>query len=96
MEFDGRKFVMTANMERMRPVYAYPSLEYVGEWPCDMEPSNDDCPNGRVFTAWAETPESCPWHHVMLTMDRQAFPACRTRTGPTAASGSMARDELRT
>ena len=74
MEFGGRKFVMTANMERMRPVYAYPSLDYLGEWQCDIEPYNEDCPNGRVFTAWAETPEGCPWRHVMLTMDRQNFP----------------------
>lgn len=74
MEFGGREFVMTANMERMRPVYAYPSLDYVGEWPCDMEPSDDDCPNGRVFTAWAEAPEGCPWRHVMITMDRRNFP----------------------
>ena len=74
MEFGGHKFVMTANMERMRPVYAYPSLDYVGEWPCDMEPYNEDCPNGRVFTAWAETPEGCPWRYVMLTMDRRNCP----------------------
>ena len=74
MEFDGRKFVMTANMERMRPVYAYPSLDDLGEWQCDIEPYNEDCTNGRVFTAWAETPEGCPWRHVMLTMDRQNFP----------------------
>ncbi len=74
MEFGGRTFVMTANMERMRPVYAYPSLDYVGEWPCDMEPSNGDCPNGRVFTAWAETPAGCPWRYVMLTMDRRNVP----------------------
>ena len=74
MEFGGRKFVMTANMERMRPVYAYPTLEYAGEWQCDMEPSSDNCPNGRVFTAWAKAPEGCPWRNVMLTMDRQNFP----------------------
>lgn len=78
MEFDGRKFVMTANMERMRPVYAYPSLEYEGEWQCDMEPSNGDCPNGRVFTAWAKAPEGCPWRYIMITMDRQNFPGMPT------------------
>ena len=74
MEFGGHKYVMTANMERKRPVYAYPTLEYVGEWQCDMEPSSDDCPNGRVFTAWAKAPEGGPWRYVMLTMDRRNFP----------------------
>lgn len=74
IEFGGHKYVMTANMERMHPVYAYPTLEFVGEWQCDMEPSSDDCPNGRVFTAWAKAPEGCPWRYVMLTMDRQNFP----------------------
>ena len=78
MEFAGRKYVMTANMERMRPVYAYPSLDYLGEWQCDIEPYNEDCANGRVFTAWAETPEGCPWRHVMVTMDRQNFPGMPT------------------
>ena len=74
MEFGGHKYVMTANMERKRSVYAYPTLEYVGEWQCDMEPSSDDCHNGRVFTAWTKAPEGCPWRYVMLTMDRQNFP----------------------
>lgn len=74
MDFGGRKFVMTANMERMRPVYDYPSLAYLGEWECDVEPYNEDCSNGRVFTAWAETPTGCPWRYVMITMDRQNFP----------------------
>ena len=74
MDFGGRSFVMTANMERMRPVYAYPTLDYLGEWECDMVPYDEDCPNGRVFTAWAETPEGCPWRYIMITMDRQNFP----------------------
>lgn len=65
---------MTANEGRMRPVYDYPTLDYCGEWECDIEPYNSDCTNGRVFTAWAETPDVCPWRYVMLTMDRQNFP----------------------
>jgi len=79
MEFGAGKFVMTANMERRRPVYAYPSLEYVGEWKCDFEPYNAECPNGRIFTAWAETPQGCPWRYVMLTMDRQNYPGMPKR-----------------
>ena len=78
MDFGGRKFVMTANEGRMRPVYEYPSLEYLGEWECDMEPYNADCTNGRIFTAWAKTPEGCPWRYVMITMDRQNFPGMPT------------------
>ena len=78
MDFGGREFVMTANMERMRPVYAYPTLEYLGEWECDMEPYNADCANGRIFTAWAKAPEGCPWRYVMITMDRQNFPGMPT------------------
>ena len=78
MDFGGREFVMTANMERMRPVYAYPTLEYLGEWECDMEPYNADCSNGRIFTAWAKAPEGCPWRYVMITMDRQNFPGMPT------------------
>ncbi len=74
MDFGGRKYVMTANIKHMRPVYAYPSLEYVGEWKCDFEPYNDECSNGRIFTAFAEMPTECPYRYIMLTMDRQNFP----------------------
>ncbi len=73
MDFGGRTFVMTANYDRRRPVYKYPSLEYVGEWRCDREPYNEECRNGRIFTAFAETPEGCPWKYVMITMDRENF-----------------------
>ena len=74
MDFGGRKFVMTANVKRMRPVYEYPSLKYVGEWKCDFEPYNKECANGRIFTAWTETPDGCPFKYIMMTMDRQNFP----------------------
>ena len=74
MDFGGRKFVMTANIKRMRPVYEYPSLAYVGEWNCDIKPYSEECPNGRVFTAFAEMPAELPYRYVMLTMDRRNFP----------------------
>jgi hypothetical protein len=74
MNFGGRQYVMTANIKRMRPVYEYPSLAYVGEWKCDFEPYNGECPNGRIFTAFAEMPTGFPFRYVMLTMDRQNFP----------------------
>ena len=78
MDFGDRTFVMTASVGGGHPVYAYPSLEYVGEWHCDMALTNGDCSNGRVFTAWAEAPEGCPWRYVMLAMDRQNFPGMPT------------------
>ena len=78
MDFGDKTFIMTASVGGRHPVYAYPSLEYVGEWRCDMALTNDDCPNGRVFTAWAEAPEGCPWRYVMLAMDRQNFPGMPT------------------
>ncbi len=78
MDFGDQTFVMTASVDGRHPVYAYPSLEYVGEWRCDMALTNDDCSNGRVFTAWAEAPEGCPWRYVMLAMDRQNFPGMPT------------------
>ncbi|MBO4287078.1 MAG: hypothetical protein J5985_02800 [Kiritimatiellae bacterium] len=74
MDFGGRKFVMTANVKRMRPVYEYPSLAYVGEWKCDFEPYDAECSNGRIFTAFAEMPEGYPYRYVMVTMDRQNIP----------------------
>lgn len=73
VDFGGKKFIMTANVTRMRPVYEYPSLAYVGEWKCDFEPYNEDCPNGRIFTAFAEMPEGYPYRYIMLTMDRRNF-----------------------
>ena len=78
MDFGNRTFVMTASVDGRHPVYAYPSLEYVGEWRCDMALTNDECSNGRVFSAWAETPDGCPWRYVMLAMDRQNFPGMPT------------------
>lgn len=74
MDFGGKKFVMTANNKRMRPVYEYPSLNYVGEWKCDFGPYNKECANGRIFTAFAEMPSGYPYRYIMLTMDRQNFP----------------------
>ena len=74
MGFGEKKYVMTANIKRMRPVYEYPTLSYVGEWKCDFEPYNAECRNGRIFTAWAEMPSGYPFKYVMITMDRQNFP----------------------
>jgi hypothetical protein len=74
MDFGGKKYVMTASINRKRPVYSYPDLRYVGEWKCDFEPYNKDCPNGRIFTAFAEMPEGYPYRYILLTMDRQNFP----------------------
>jgi hypothetical protein len=74
MGFGEKKYVMTANIKRMRPVYEYPTLSYVGEWKCDFEPYNAECHNGRIFTAWAEMPSGYPFKYIMITMDRQNFP----------------------
>jgi hypothetical protein len=74
MDFGGRKYVMTANAGRKRPIYEYPSLKYMGELKLDFEPYNRECPNGRIFMAFAEMPEGAPYRYVMLTMDRQNFP----------------------
>ena len=74
MDFGGRTYVMTANAKRKRPVYEYPSLQYVGELRLDFEPYNEECSNGRIFTAFAEMPEGYPYRYILLTMDRQNFP----------------------
>ena len=74
MDFGGAKYVMTANAKWRRPVYSYPTLDYVGEWHADFIPYNKECSNGRIFTAFAEMPESFPYRYIMLTMDRQNFP----------------------
>ena len=74
MDFGGTKYVMTANARRKRPVYAYPSLKYLGELKLDFEPYNEECSNGRIFTAFAEMPEGSPYRYILLTMDRQNFP----------------------
>jgi predicted GH43/DUF377 family glycosyl hydrolase len=74
MNFGGTKYVMTANAKWLRPVYSYPSLDYVGEWQADFIPYNRECSYGRIFTAFAEMPESFPYRYIMLTMDRQNFP----------------------
>ncbi len=78
MDFGDRTFVMTASLDGRRPVYAYPSLDYVGEWRCDLPLRNAECPNGRIFTAWAAAPGGCPWRFVMLAMDRRNFPGMPT------------------
>ena len=74
MDFGGTRFVMTANIARQRPVYSYPDLKYLGEWKCDFEPYGRECPNGRVFTAFAEMPPGYPYRYIMVTMDRRNFP----------------------
>ena len=74
MDFAGKKYVMTANAKWMRPVYEYPTLDYVGEWQADFIPYNKECSYGRIFTAFAEMPDSFPYKYIMLTMDRQNFP----------------------
>ena len=74
MDFGGTKYVMTANAHRKRPVYEYPSLKYLGELKLDFEPYNEECSNGRIFTAFAEMPEGYPYRYILLTMDRQNFP----------------------
>ena len=74
MDFGGAKYLMTANAKWLRPVYSYPSLDYVGEWQADFIPYNKECSYGRIFTAFAEMPESFPYRYIMLTMDRQNFP----------------------
>ena len=74
MDFAGRKFVMTANVDRRMPVYDYPTLAYRGELELDVKPFGAACPNGRVFTAFAELPEGYPYRYFMMTMDRQNFP----------------------
>lgn len=74
MDFAGKKFVMTANIDRRLPVYDYPTLAYRGELELDVKPFGEACPNGRVFTAFAELPEGYPYRYFMMTMDRQNFP----------------------
>ena len=73
MDFGGTKYVMTANAHRKRPVYEYPSLKYLGELKLDFEPYNEECSNGRIFTAFAELPEGFPYRYILLTMDRENF-----------------------
>ncbi len=74
MDFAGKKFVMTANVDRRLPVYEYPTLAYRGDLGLDVKPFGEACPNGRVFTAFAELPEGYPYRYFMMTMDRQNFP----------------------
>ena len=74
MDFGGCRYVMTANYERRRPVYEYPSLKYVGDFNLDFKPYSDECPNGRIFTAFAELAEGWPYRYIVLTMDRRNFP----------------------
>lgn len=74
MDFSGKKFVMTANVERRLPIYSYPTLESCGELELDVKPFGRTCPNGRVFMAFAELPAGSPYRYFMMTMDRQNFP----------------------
>lgn len=78
MDFGGKKFVMTANIERRLPVYSYPTLDYCGELSLDLKPFGEACRNGRVFMAFAELPEGSPYRYIMLTMDRKNFPGMPT------------------
>ena len=74
MDFGGRKYVMTANVRRQLPIYAYPSLDSCGELRLDHPPFGKESPNGRVFMAFAELPEGSPFRYFMITMDRRNFP----------------------
>ena len=73
MEFGGSRYVMTANLQQMLPIYTYPELSYCGELDLDFKPFNQECPNGRVFMAFAETPQDSPYRYILLTMDRENF-----------------------
>ena len=73
MDFGGKRYVMTANVKQQIPVYAYPSLAYCGELNMDFKPFNRECPNGRIFMAFAETPPGSPYRYILLTMDRENF-----------------------
>ncbi len=72
MDFGGKRYVMTANRQQL-PVYTYPALDYCGELDLDFKPFNRECPNGRIFMAFAETPAGSPWRCILLTMDRENF-----------------------
>lgn len=74
MDFGGMRYAMTANRQQQLPVYAYPTLDYCGELDLDFKPFNQECPNGRMFMAFAETLQGSPWRYILLTMDRQNFP----------------------
>lgn len=74
MDFGGSRFVMTANIQRQLPIYSYPELDYRGELNLDFKPFNQECSNGRIFTAFAEAPSGCPYRYILLTMDRENFP----------------------
>ena len=74
MDFGGSKFVMTANVKQMMPVYSYPSLDYCGELRLDIPPFGKESPNGRVFMAFAELPDGYPFRYLMIAMDRKNFP----------------------
>ncbi len=74
MAFGGGRYVMTANRQRRLPIYAYPTLDYLGELKLDMPPFGNGSMNGRVFMAFAELPDGYPFRYVMLTMDRKNFP----------------------
>ena len=73
MDFGGRRYIMTANVKQQLPVYAYPTLAYCGELDLDFKPFNQECPNGRIFMAFAETPPGSPYRYILLTMDRENF-----------------------
>ena len=73
MDFGGSRYVMTANVQRQLPIYDYPTLRYCGELNLDFKPFNHECPNGRIFMAFAETPPGSPYRYILLTMDRENF-----------------------
>lgn len=74
MQFGNARYIMTANIKQELPIYSYPALDYCGELDLDFKPFNEECPNGRIFTAFAEAPPSSPYRYILLTMDRENFP----------------------
>ena len=86
MDFGGSRYGMTANVQRQLPIYEYPTLRYRGELNLDFKPFNHECPNGRIFMAFAETPPGCPYRYILLTMDRENFAGMPT---PNWTYGAM-------
>jgi len=50
-----------------------PDLSCCGELKMDFKPFNQECHNGRIFLAFAETPPGSPYRYILLTMDRENF-----------------------
>ncbi len=86
MDFGGSRYIMTANVQQQLPIYEYPTLRYRGELNLDFKPFNHECPNGRIFMAFAETPPGSPYRYILLTMDRENFAGMPT---PNWTYGAM-------